>query len=89
MGNKVESGKFKIVISFNGVDKSFEVEPHQAMQAVLEHALNEFGITSNRHVMALFFDDNREITDLAKSVADTGIVAGTKLILRQSAILAG
>jgi len=89
MSSTSHAGKFAIVISFNGVDKSFEVEPHQAMQAVLEHALNEFGISSNRHVMALFFIDNREITDLTKSVSDTGIVAGAKLVLRQSAILAG
>ena len=81
--------KFDIVVSYNGSEKTLEVNPHQAMRAVLEHALKEFEITSNQHVMALFFPDNREITDLAKSVAEWGIEAGTKLVLRQSAILAG
>lgn len=89
MSEQAGKKKFDVIISFNGVDQVVEVNPDQAVQALLEHALNAFGITSNRHVMALFFTDNREITDLAKSVDDWGIGAGTKLVLRQSAILAG
>jgi hypothetical protein len=85
------SDKFTIVISFNGIDKEFAIQPQEAVQAVLEHALNDFGISSNRHTMALFFPapDNREITDPKESVAELGIVAGSRLVLRQSAILAG
>lgn len=89
MRSNVGSPKFDIVVTYNGSDKSVSVNPQQAVQAVLQHALKEFGVTSNQHVMALFFEDNREITDLAKSVADWGIVAGTRLVLRQSTVLAG
>jgi len=89
MSAEAGQDRFDIVVTYNGSEKTLEVNPHQAVQAVLQHALREFGVTSNQHMMALFFPDNREITDLAKSVADWGIVAGTKLVLRQSAILAG
>jgi hypothetical protein len=89
MSNKTDSGKFEIVVSYNGSEKPIEVNPNQAVRAVLEHSLKLFGISSNQHVMALFFTDNREITDLAKSVADWGIEAATKLVLRQSTLLAG
>ncbi len=81
--------KFSVTITYNGSSKAFEVNSHQAVRALLEHALNEFGITANRHMQALFFPDNREITDVTKSIADWGIVAGTILVLRQSVVLAG
>lgn len=81
--------KIGVTITYNGSSKTFEVNAHEAVRSLLEHALNEFGITANRHLQALFFPDNREITDLNKSIADWGIVAGTVLVLRQSAVLAG
>ncbi len=81
--------KFDVTVTYNGISRTFEVTEHQAVQSLLEHALNEFGITANRHLQSLFFPDNREITDLNRSIADWGIVAGTVLVLRQSAVLAG
>lgn len=89
MAEHVHDNKFDIIVSFNGTEQRLEVNPAQAVKAVLEHAIKAFGITSNVHVLALFFDDSREIIDVTRSVASWGIVAGTKLILRQSTVLAG
>jgi|BarGraNGADG00212_1021973.scaffolds.fasta_scaffold01035_8 hypothetical protein len=81
--------KFGATITYNGSSRTFEVNAHEAVKALLAQALSAFGITTNPHLQALYFPDNREITDVTKSIADWGIVAGTVLVLRQSAVLAG
>ena len=81
--------KFGVTITYNGTSRTFEVNPREAVQALLAQAISAFGITTNPHLQALYFPDNREITDTKKSIEDWGIVAGTVLVLRQSAVLAG
>lgn len=36
--------QFEITVVYNGVAKPVKANPRQAVQAVLQHALNEFGI---------------------------------------------
>lgn len=81
--------KIKVLVTFNGLERTLEANPRAAVASLLAHALDAFAITANRHLMALYFNDNREITDTSRSIADWGIAATTKLVLRQSAILAG
>jgi predicted CoA-binding protein len=88
--NEVEAPakKVTVTVTYNGVDRVLEVNPHQAIQAVLEHAMNEFEITANRHMLALF-RGTEELVDLAKSVEDYGIKQGDKLVLSQSQVRGG
>jgi hypothetical protein len=87
--NAPATAKFLVIINYGGIERELEVNQHEAVQAVLERAMNLFDITSNRHMLALFDSSNRELTDLAKSVEDTGLTKGTKLVLRQSQVRGG
>ncbi len=80
--------KVTVTVTYNGVDRELEVNPHQAIQAVLDHAMNEFEITQNRHTLALF-RGTEELVDLGKSVEDYGIKKGDKLVLSQSQVRGG
>jgi hypothetical protein len=81
--------KFLVIINYGGIERELEVNPHEAVQAVLERAMNLSDITSNRHTLALFDASNRELTDLAQSAEDAGITKGSKLVLRQSQVRGG
>lgn len=80
--------KFEIFVIYNGVTKSLVVEPHQQIQAVLQHAIHEFGITQNAHLLSLFREDGTEVPD-NQSVIAAGIRAGDRLALRPSAVRGG
>jgi hypothetical protein len=78
-----------VIINYGGLEQELEVNGHEAVQSVLERAMNEFHITSNRHVLALFDEGNRELTDLSQSATDAGVKKGSKLVLRQSQVRGG
>ena len=80
--------KFEIVVTYNGVSKKVTVTLNQTIQAVLEHAIHEFGNLPNPHTLALFTEDGREL-DLHLHVRDAGIHPGTHLLLRPSAVRGG
>jgi hypothetical protein len=80
--------KVTVTVTYNGVDRPIEANPHQAIQAVLEHAMNEFEITANRHTLALF-RGTEELVDLTKSLSDYEIKEGDKLVLSQSQVRGG
>ena len=80
--------KFEIVIVYNGLEKSVEVNAHQAVQAVLQHAIKEFGITQNAHILSLFNEKGEELNDNT-SVLDAGIKPGDRLLLRPSVVKGG
>lgn len=80
--------QFEIVVIYNGLEKPVTVNPDQAVQAVLEHAIKEFGITQNAHLLSLFNEQGAELAGNV-SVHDAGIVKGEKLLLRPSAVKGG
>ena len=80
--------QFEISIVYNGITKSVTVNPEQAVQAVLQHAVQVFGVTQNAHLLGLFTDQGVELSD-AQSVENAGIVPGATLLLRPSAVRAG
>lgn len=77
-----------VTVTFNGEDKTVTYQPHEAVEAVLNRALNEFGIQQNRHVMSLFSSDNTELQD-KMSMQDAGVKPGDVLVLRQSTVKGG
>jgi Nuclear pore localisation protein NPL4 len=77
-----------VTVSSNGVDKTVTYQPHEAVEAVLNRAENDFGIQQNRHLMSLFTTDNRELDDKT-SMQDAGVKPGDLLVLRQSTVKGG
>src|SRR2546426_10888541 len=76
-------------VVYNGVEKEVDYNPHAAVQALLNHAVQAFGINQNPHIFALWTEDGREFTDLNQSAQDAGIKPGTRLILQPSAVRGG
>lgn len=77
--------KFEVTISFNGVNKTLDVNPNQQVQAVFEHALQLFGHPAGD--LGLFIGANQ--VALNQSVEQAGIVAGTILLLRPPIVRGG
>lgn len=82
------SQKPSVTIIYNGLDKSLEYNPEAAVRALLDHAIQAFGITQNPHLLALFNEAGAELQD-NKSAEAAGIKPGDKLLLRPSAVRGG
>lgn len=80
--------QFEVTVVYNGVPKSVTVNPKQAVQAVLQHALNEFGIHQNRDNFALFKATGQELP-LGDSAESAGISEGEQLLLRPRRVSGG
>lgn len=77
-----------VTITFNGIDKTLQYQPQEAVEAVLSRALNEFGVQQNRHLMGLFNEAGAELNDKS-SMEAAGVKPGDVLVLRQSTVRAG
>jgi hypothetical protein len=87
MSTAVVGHKFGVQITYNGLTKSLEVEPHQSMTAVVQLAAHLFGITDVQ-TLALFKEDGSEIA-LNQSVLEAGIKPGQLLALRPRVVRGG
>jgi hypothetical protein len=85
-----DRGHIEVIILYNGLEREVDAQPQQNVQALLELAMNAFGVHQNRHLMALFFvEPLKELEPLTQSLKDAGVVNGTKLLLRPSAVRGG
>lgn len=89
MAESPEPKKFQIKVIYNGVEESLDVNPNESVQAVLEGAIKLFPVTEQRHLLALFDEHGTEITDEKQSAKQAGLKAGSRLVLRQSAVKGG
>lgn len=80
--------QYEVTVAYNGVPKTVKVNPHQAVQAVLQHALNEFGIQQNRENFVLVNANGQEL-NASSSVQEAGIVPGSQLLLRPRQVRGG
>jgi len=78
----------EVQVSYNGVTKTIKVNLNQPVQAVLQHALNEFGIHQNRENFVLVNAGGQELNN-DSSVQDAGITAGAQLLLRPRQVRSG
>jgi hypothetical protein len=78
----------EVTVTYAGLTKSFTVPPHQAVQALLEQALNAFGVHNNRHTQSLYSSAGAELAD-AQSLEAAGIEDGDQLLLRPSQVKGG
>jgi len=79
--------KFAVEITYNGVDKKFEVEAEELVGTLLRKAVTAFGIVQNAHLLALF-RDGVELPD-SKSLEQAGVKPHDVLLLRPSAVRGG
>jgi hypothetical protein len=77
-----------VVVTFNGEEKVLTYQLHEQVTAVLNRAMNAFGIQSNRHLMSLFTEAGIELPDKS-SMQNAGVTPGVVLILRQSQVKGG
>jgi hypothetical protein len=80
--------KFEVTITYNGVNKTFEATPHETVRVLLDRAIRAFGITQNAHLLGLFTQGGRELTD-SKTLAEQGVKAKDHLLLRPSVVRGG
>jgi hypothetical protein len=80
--------KFAVDVVYNGVTKAVEVEPEEAVRALLQKAIAIFGITQNAHLLGLFRDNGIEVAD-NQSVESAGLKPGELLLLRPSVVRGG
>lgn len=77
-----------VTVTYNGNDKVIEYRPDEKVRAVLDRALDEFHVNSNRHLMGLFTEGNVELPDDA-TMSAAGVKPGELLVLRQSTVRGG
>jgi hypothetical protein len=87
-GERTMSNQIDVAVVYNGVTKTIKVNLSQAVQAVLQHALDEFGIHQNRENFALFNASGQEL-NASSSAQDAGITAGAQLLLRPRQVRGG
>jgi hypothetical protein len=80
--------KFKITVSYNGVSRELEVEGHENMTAVLQRAIQLFGITQQPHLLSLFFENGSLVPEQVSADA-AGLTENIKLYLRQNVAKGG
>ena len=86
---------FAIKVTYNGVTKDLEVQPHEDMQAVLQKAINLFSLQRQPHQMGLFTEANVQVAgrvngqDINQSVQQAGLQPGQLLVLRQVVVEGG
>ena len=81
--------KITIEVVYNGVSQHIETQPNQAVQALLQHALNAFGVHDQRDTFALFRQDGTEVAPASMSVAEANLAEGTLLALRPRVVRGG
>lgn len=79
--------KDTVTVTFNGQDKEIPYQPEAAVQALLNHAKEAFGVQSN-HLLSLFTEAGVELADNL-SAEQAGIQPGQLLVLRQSTVKGG
>lgn len=76
-----------VTVTFNGADREVTYNPNAALQSLLAHAKQAFGVQSN-HLLSLFTEDGTELPDNTSASA-AGVQPGELLILRQSTVRGG
>lgn len=80
--------KITVQILYNGLTASVEANPHQAVSALLQHAIAAFPGVTNAHTLSLYNEKGVELNEQG-SVADAEVHEGAKLALRPGAVKGG
>jgi len=80
--------QFEVTIIYNGLPKAVTANSYQAVQALLQQALNAFEIHQGRENLALFTEAG-QLLDPNLSVKDAGVTPESKLLLRPRQVSGG
>jgi hypothetical protein len=80
--------KFAVEIVYNGLTKSFHVDPEEHVTALIQMAIAAFAIIQNPHLLSLYRQDGNVIPE-NDSVERAGIKKGDVLLLRPNAVKGG
>ncbi len=86
--SKTAVATFEVAVTYNGVTQEVVANPNQAVQALLQHALNAFGIKEGRENFGLFTREGVEV-NLESSVEAAGVDAESQLLLRPRRVSGG
>ena len=75
-------------VTYNGVTNPLGFNPHQQVQAILQHAIQLFNVTQQPHLLSLFREDGSKVEE-HQSAIDAGLTPGTHLYLRQDQVKGG
>ena len=84
----ITATQFEVTIIYNGLPKPVTANPHQAVQALLQQALNAFEIHQGRENFALFTEGG-QLLDPNLSVKDAGITPESRVLLRPRQVSGG
>lgn len=83
-----EEKRFALEIAYNGVTKSFRVEPEEQVTALLKKAIEAFGIMQNPHLLSLFRQDGTVVPE-NESIERAHLKPNEVLLLRPNAVKGG
>jgi hypothetical protein len=83
-----EHREFKVEVSYNGVNKGFEVRAEELVSKLLQQAIEKFGPIPAPHTMALYNASGNELTD-SLTIKAAAIKPGDHLLLRPSKVKGG
>ena len=83
-----DTKQFQVPVIYKGETKLINANAHQQTNALLEHAIHEFQVTNQPHLLSLFREDGTRV-EANQSLAEAGITAHTTLQLRPDAVKGG
>ena len=89
MSENAPANHLTIIIIYNGLERPITADSNETVQALLEQAMNAFGVHQNRHLMALWTEAGVELLPLTESLKQAGVIEGSRLLLRPSAVRGG
>ncbi|MGZ6185854.1 MAG: hypothetical protein ACXWNN_08170 [Candidatus Binataceae bacterium] len=78
--------KFTVKVLYNGVVKTFEVRPEEAIKHLLDEAIRAFG-AANPHTLSLY-KGGTELAD-GQTLREAGVEPNDQLLLRPGAVKGG
>jgi hypothetical protein len=74
--------KLSVLISYNGMNESFDYNPHQSVESVRAHALNHYGIQGPDREQNLLFGPDNQTELVAEAQMGAQVQPGSQLYLR-------
>lgn len=86
--HRPQPNTFEVFVAYNGVEKSFTVNVNQPVQVLLNHAIQEFHVTTQPHILSIYNASGVELPDQGK-LGELGVAPGAHLLLRPSTVKGG
>jgi hypothetical protein len=81
-------GPYPVFVAYNGVEKKFDVNANQPVSVLLKHAVEQFNVVAQPHLLSLYNEAGVELPDSSK-LGDVGVEAQDHLLMRPSAVKGG